>query len=786
MTGNTKVESNINNSEISRNALTMARRALTILEEQAAGFGKLHIPSHLQIELEEKRREVSELEAQIGSVAQAARGTEPLVSAPTPVTPHRIVSQPSVGPVREHWALLVGVDYYVDPGFPNLKFCVNDVLALQATLEAAGYTVVALHDAAPDEHLLPTRDNIEAELSRICKAADQDDLVWVHFSCHGKLVEDRPVLITRETREPTLAKKALPLAEVERELCNSPARRRILTLDACHTGVEIGRDLADPEFIRNAYELAEGFALLAASTSQQVAQEWAAKEHGVFTYFLLEGLSGKADRANKSFITVNDLTTHTLDGLRRWNVTHGGILQEPTARVEGMGDMILVDFGKPSVPSVSNKEAITWFANIGLIGNPFEHLTAEEDEDLLRYQIQLQEVRSLERQIRGDNTASRWIIFAKRGCGKTALCQMVRRSHSPFKNDHILGIMLDAEALNNVLAYADQALETLLPIHYVKVVEDLIPDSVKVSKLAYASGVNARQALSALAQVIIKQGFKYLLCLVDQVDEVELVEAQPEKMVQLLKPLMQLSQQTLPRVAFRYFLPAELESLMQAQHTIFRLDRYQVVHLRWTEEDLARLIAQRLSAFSKSALNPYISLGQLCEPGANFDAPVDLALVRLAEGSPRAAVWLANRLIQVHCQAENPPRFIQPATWQQVKADWRLYGRDQLFGSPARSEAFVLAGDCIYFQGEEVVLSEKYDALLRCLIQAGDRVCPKEELIRAGWPGEEPEGVTEAALAEAVRRMKVELKKLGYDPGWVKTVRGRGYRLQKPKAPGVR
>lgn len=74
-----------------------------------------------------------------------------------------------------------------------------------------------------------------------------------------------------------------------------------------------------------------------------MAQEWAAKEHGVFTYFLLEGLSGRADQTHKGFITVNDLTTYTLDGLRRWNVTHGGILQEPTARVEGVGDMILAD-----------------------------------------------------------------------------------------------------------------------------------------------------------------------------------------------------------------------------------------------------------------------------------------------------------------------------------------------------------------------------------------------------------------------------------------------------------
>ena len=41
----------------------MARRSLDILEEQAAGYTALTIPVHLQIQLEEKRREVAELEA---------------------------------------------------------------------------------------------------------------------------------------------------------------------------------------------------------------------------------------------------------------------------------------------------------------------------------------------------------------------------------------------------------------------------------------------------------------------------------------------------------------------------------------------------------------------------------------------------------------------------------------------------------------------------------------------------------------------------------------------------
>ncbi|PSB57640.1 hypothetical protein [Chamaesiphon polymorphus] len=51
--------------EILTPALAMARRSLGILEEQAAGYGKLQIPAHLQIDLEQKRQEVSALEARL-------------------------------------------------------------------------------------------------------------------------------------------------------------------------------------------------------------------------------------------------------------------------------------------------------------------------------------------------------------------------------------------------------------------------------------------------------------------------------------------------------------------------------------------------------------------------------------------------------------------------------------------------------------------------------------------------------------------------------------------------
>jgi hypothetical protein len=53
------------NQEVMTPALAMARRSLAFLEEQAAGYGRLQMPVHLQINLEEKRREVAELEARL-------------------------------------------------------------------------------------------------------------------------------------------------------------------------------------------------------------------------------------------------------------------------------------------------------------------------------------------------------------------------------------------------------------------------------------------------------------------------------------------------------------------------------------------------------------------------------------------------------------------------------------------------------------------------------------------------------------------------------------------------
>ena len=252
---------------------------------------------------------------------------------------------PELRPIKNRWALLVGVNSYNDPNFSRLNFCVDDVLALEERLKALNYTVVCLNDKlGHGNSRFPTRDNVEAELIQLCQMVEPDDLLLVHFACHGKLFNGMPVLIVNNTRSQTLEKTGLSLEEVKRHMRSSKAKRLVLTLDACHMGVETGRDIDDPQFIHNAYELAEGFALIAASTAQQKAQESQDKKFGVFTYYLLEALNGKADRGSKRFVTVDDIKTYVLDSLRRWSVQNGGIIQEPTTYTEGLGDIILADY----------------------------------------------------------------------------------------------------------------------------------------------------------------------------------------------------------------------------------------------------------------------------------------------------------------------------------------------------------------------------------------------------------------------------------------------------------
>ena len=253
----------------------------------------------------------------------------------------------STGKIAQRWAFLVGIDAYDEPRLNRLNFCVNDVVALEKILTELGYVVVSLYSGHLKRNREPTKTNVKAELTELCKSVRQDDLLFVHFACHGQLSAGVPIVLMQDSRQALWddPKERLAVADVEAMMREPGARRLVLSLDACHMGVSMGRGVEDdPEFIHNVYELAEGFVVMAGSTAQQKAQEWGAVKHGVYTYYLMKGLLGEADKSKKSFVSVDDLGKYVVNQLKIWRVANNGVVQEPTVKIEGMGDMILADW----------------------------------------------------------------------------------------------------------------------------------------------------------------------------------------------------------------------------------------------------------------------------------------------------------------------------------------------------------------------------------------------------------------------------------------------------------
>jgi hypothetical protein len=210
------------------------------------------------------------------------------------------------------------------------------------------------------------------------------------------------------------------------------------------------------------------------------------------------------------------------------------------------------------------------------------------------------------------------------------------------------------------------------------------------------------------------------------------------------------------------------------------LGKCDVREIRWEEKDLRELIKQRMIYYSINKLSPDQALGTLYESKGRTGS-LDDEIVKLSEGNPRAVMWLANRLFWEHCQNEPVLHKIESRTWDKVQLDWWTTGRNLILGPAGRTETFFAIGSDVYFNNRPLKLSKRSKALLKELADADGQTCTKEELIRIGWPDVNSAGVTEAALREAIRRLKRELKdKNDIEPAWLETQHDQGYRLLEP------
>lgn len=197
-------------------------------------------------------------------------------------------------------------------------------------------------------------------------AVQREDLLLIFIACHGKrlpmnrknkegTVKEEPVLLVKDTTLRYAADDGcLPLADIFEIIRESRKKegidRVVLILDACKVGLNTGfrGPKEEKPLVANPAELAHGAWTLYASTSHQNALEWESKKHGVFTYYVLQGLRAGREDFSSGQITFGSLCNYVTGKMMEYskradkNLTEEtGAVQLPTYHSRAVGDVVL-------------------------------------------------------------------------------------------------------------------------------------------------------------------------------------------------------------------------------------------------------------------------------------------------------------------------------------------------------------------------------------------------------------------------------------------------------------
>lgn len=211
------------------------------------------------------------------------------------------------------WAIVIGIDDYAR--WPKLQYAANDAQAIAQTLTGSfGFPssqVIVL------KNLEATRNNILAAFhDRLAHGGvGKNDRVFVFFAGHGatrKLASGRDLgyIVPADSDPAQFATDAIPMTEIQDIAESLEAKHVLFVMDACYSGLGLTRGGGGTgAYLReNARRVARQM-LTAGGADQQVADS-GPNGHSVFTWVLLQALSGKGDLNGDGLITGTELAAY--------------------------------------------------------------------------------------------------------------------------------------------------------------------------------------------------------------------------------------------------------------------------------------------------------------------------------------------------------------------------------------------------------------------------------------------------------------------------------------------
>jgi hypothetical protein len=192
------------------------------------------------------------------------------------------------------FAAIIAVEAYQDPFLKRVLYAEKDARAISAALAEIGCLIenqtILINDKA-------TQTAIDSDVKSLLLGLSPEDQCFIFFAGHGFSDGFHNYLATHDTRSRDLEQTSLRLQRLLGFMQQSPSKKKVLFLDACHTGIQI------EDTVRSAVagivpsedeKFCAGFA---SCRAEQKSYSSTKLEHGIWTYHLLEALSGRAAKA---------------------------------------------------------------------------------------------------------------------------------------------------------------------------------------------------------------------------------------------------------------------------------------------------------------------------------------------------------------------------------------------------------------------------------------------------------------------------------------------------------
>jgi len=227
---------------------------------------------------------------------------------------------------RNIWAVVIGINAY--PNVRQLKFAVDDARMF--------YDHLVNDNRIPSENVTLLVDR-EATLTKLRSAlgthlknkGGKEDMVIIFFAGHGATEKDvmspdgdglEKYLLPYDADPKDLYATALPMEEISRIFKRIRSERLVFFADSCYSGASGGRTIditgmraSISDAFLDRIATGKGRVIMTASGANEVSAENDELKHGVFTYYLVEGLKGMADADEDGLITVEEVYRYVSD-----------------------------------------------------------------------------------------------------------------------------------------------------------------------------------------------------------------------------------------------------------------------------------------------------------------------------------------------------------------------------------------------------------------------------------------------------------------------------------------